>query len=590
MTRDHLTITYNGELYNYRQLRDQLQATNRGRFAFTSGTDTEVVLRAWQVWGPQALDRFVGMYAFALWDGRACQLHLVRDRIGIKPLYLHHGTRGLAFASEAEALLHMPGLDTSPDMDAVADHLLHSSTLEIDPTRTLIRGIAALPPATRFTFRPDGHATTHTYWGLPFSERSEQAGTVPDEGNSDAAAGHADAAEFTDLLRDSTHGMLTAADVPVAVLLSGGLDSATLTALAAADSAQHTIGRSGGRRGISNASVHGGVGRRDAPVLAVTLAHAGLDGRTPRDGDDPDLRHSRLLATHLARLGRPIRHRIKAHPAAVTLDDIDAVIDVASLADDPRHLASLAAYRHVRDQDRRVVLIGQGADEIMGGYTELVTFRRFILDVHRPDPTTIAGLPASRQTSHLTREVLARRSLAHQRILAHHDELPGDALERAHRLLFCTQLRRIVQFEDFLSMRASVEARLPYLDHRIVEYCFARPFTRHLHPASGRGKRLLHLAARDLLPPALLTRPKAVFPHPDHVLLHHELNRLARAHEADLRGDPLIRHLFALPAMVQLNTLPTATLWLLLTTWRWHHRLRHPRPRTSGPHAARMPC
>jgi len=241
--------------------------------------------------------------------------------------------------------------------------------------------------------------------------------------------------------------------------------------------------------------------------------------------DNPDLRYSRLLARHL---GERIDHHVHLQPAQVTLDDIDSVIDLAALGEDPRHVTILANYRAVHDLGMRAVLNGQGADEIMGGYVGLPAFRASILDVRHPDLSTITALPGSRQATHLSGDVLARRVEAHERVLTYHQALPGTPLERAHRLLFATQLARVVQFEDFLSMRVGVESRLPYLDHHVVQWCFALPFDMHINPRHRQGKQLLRLAARPWLPPAVHRRPKAVFPAPgpDPVAPQPQPNRL----------------------------------------------------------------
>src|SRR5262249_14812268 len=162
MTRGPLTVAYNGELYNQRQLRHQLRGHR-----FQSTSDTEAVLAAWLQWEPAARDRFDGMYAFALYDRRTCRLYLARDRLGIKPLYYHRGTRFLLFASEVAALLHSRRVPRQPDLPAWYRHLLCSSTLQVDRQATLLAGIRAAPAACCLAFEPDGRMSSTPYWTLP---------------------------------------------------------------------------------------------------------------------------------------------------------------------------------------------------------------------------------------------------------------------------------------------------------------------------------------------------------------------------------------------------------------------------------------
>jgi asparagine synthase (glutamine-hydrolysing) len=526
MSHAGLTVTYNGELYNYQALRKQLAGGHR----FTSTTDTEVVLAAWRRWGAGALDRFEGMYAFAIVDHHRRRLHLVRDRLGIKPLYYHHGQGFVVFASEVRALLHVPQVPREPDLDAWTRQLLCSSTLQVDREATLVRGVRALPAATCMTVDSDGHAGVDRYWCLPHGRSA--AAPVP---------GRAAATELHALLSASVAGMRMG-DVGVASFLSGGLDSATITVTAAAT----------------------------APITALTLAYA--DPTTGLvDPDDEDLRHSRILAaTHPA----GIQHEVRTPPLTLRLADLDAVCDLAAISEDPRHIGILANYRAVADLGLRVVLNGQGADELMGGYVNLESFASHLLDVHHPHRGTITRLPGSRQAAALSAEVLRHRDQAHHDVLAFHQALPGPPLEAAHRLLVALQLSRIVQFEDHLAMAAGVEARFPFLDHRIAEWCFNRPFTDHLSPRTQQGKHLLRSAMTCVLPPELLNRPKQVFPHPDPAGLHRNLAALAAEHEDALRADALVTHLLDLPAPGQLPTLTPATLWLLLMMWRWHTALK----------------
>ncbi len=520
MTRDQLTITYNGELYNFRELREELAT----EFVFTSGTDTEVVLRAWQKWGPAALHRFCGMFAFVVYDHRTREMTLVRDRLGIKPLYFHAGPAAFVFASEVQGLLACSTVPRSPDLDTISHRLLCSSTLEVDPWRTAISDVRSLPAAMYLVVAADGTTTATTYWSLPHTDPYARRSPT----------------EFADLLTESVETMRVA-DVTVSAFLSGGLDSAAITALAA----------------------------RQDRVTAVTVAY-GTSQMSGENHVNDDERFSRLLVEHLP--GR-IDHHIHVRPHQMTLDDIDAVCDFAAVCDDVRHIGILANYQAVRDLGLRVVLNGQGADETMGGYVGQPSFIANILDVADRDPNTIRRLPGSRQTPGLSPDVLSHQRFAHSDVLDFLHDQPGTILERIHRFLVATQIPRIVQFEDFLAMRASVEARFPFLDHRLVERCFAGPFEHHVHSEDRSGKTMLRAALRDILPGSVIARQKAVFPHPPDAVMRRELAMLARQHHESLRGDPLVTALFTLSATEDFSTWPVNRLWTVLSMWRWHQRL-----------------
>jgi asparagine synthase (glutamine-hydrolysing) len=539
MTRSHLTIVYNGELYNVADLRSHLAH----HYRFQSRTDTEVVLRAWQHWGPDALDRFDGMYAFAVWNARTRQLHLVRDRLGIKPLYLYHGTGFVAFASEVDALLHCRQIPAEPDLDTLTRLLLCSTALQIDRTATAVAGISHIPPATHVRVDADGHRTDRLYWQLP---------TAVDH--------HTPAADLAVALRDRLTASVTAmrvADVPVAALLSGGLDSTAITALAATSGPQ---------------------------VTAFTIAYTDpATGRIHPEGND-DLHHSRTLAAALA---DRIDHRVLRVPSTLTIDDLDAVTDLALPGDDVRHVAMLAGYKAVATAGIPVVLNGQGADELMAGYIARPNFTAVFGDVRRPGTAPAAQLPGPWELPYLSRQVLTRRAEVHAALRAFHAALPGPALDRAQRLLMHAQLGRVLQFEDRLSMRAGVECRLPFLNHHLVEQCFTTPFHRHIHPAARHGKVLLRDALLGLVPATLLARPKQIYPSPNATALHRSLAALAAGHEPQLRADPLIGHLFALPPKGAMPSLNARALWMLLSTWRWHTRLRNPTAVPARPEPVR---
>ena len=203
-------LTFNGEIYNFKELRHELEGLGH---RFKSHTDAEVIIYAYLQWGRECLARFNGMFAFAIWDSQDESLFLARDRLGIKPLYYANTPAGFAFASEIKALIAIPGLDRSPDVAALDQFMTFLWTP--DP-RTAFRGISKLPPAHYLVYR-NGRAEVSEYWDLKFEEDD----SIPE-------------AEWTERVREQLARSVRAqmlADVPLGAFLSGGIDSSTIVAL-----------------------------------------------------------------------------------------------------------------------------------------------------------------------------------------------------------------------------------------------------------------------------------------------------------------------------------------------------------------------
>ena len=213
-----LAIVFNGCIYNYRQLRSELAAKG---YRFFSEGDTEVILKAYAEWGPRCVERFYGMFAFAIWERDSGRVVLARDRLGIKPLYYTERPGRFRFASTLPALLAAGDLDTS--IDPAALHHYMSLHAVVPAPMTILKGVKKLPAATICTIEPDGRRREETYWQLEVGTRPEDRGMTE--------------ADWQDAIR-STFGRAVerrrVADVPVGVLLSGGLDSSIIVALLAA--------------------------------------------------------------------------------------------------------------------------------------------------------------------------------------------------------------------------------------------------------------------------------------------------------------------------------------------------------------------
>ncbi|MGG2460304.1 asparagine synthase (glutamine-hydrolyzing) [Streptomyces sp. RGM 3693] len=461
------SLVYSGELYNYRELRSEL-ATRGHRFR-TAG-DTEVVLAAWQEWGPAAAERFNGMYAFAVWDARARELWLVRDRLGIKPLYYLPLPGGVAFGSEPKALLAHPAAAPRVDGEGLAQLLL--PLLKV-PGRTPYAALRELPPGHLLRVRADGSHGLRRYWAA----RPEEHGDDPGKS----------AAHVRELLEDIVARQLVA-DVPVCTLLSGGLDSSALTALAASRTSDRIRSFSVSFTGSSTPTEDGPYARQAARHLHTDHREIVLSGELLAD---PWVRRDSVLARDLPN----------------GIGDLD--------------LSLHQLFATVGDH-ATVALSGESADEVFGGY------RWF----HHPDAIAADTFPWLADTpahGRLHQRILAlfrkdlRERLAveeyvadqYRTALAEVSPAPaGDPLERRMREISHLALTRflptLLDRKDRLSMATGLEVRVPFCDHRLVEYVQGISWRNRTH--DGREKSTLRAAVRDLLPDSVLHRPKVPYP------------------------------------------------------------------------------
>jgi asparagine synthase (glutamine-hydrolysing) len=312
LSKDHLTLTYNGELYNYRSLRAELSA--RG-VRFRTESDTEVVLEAWRCWGPDALQRFRGMFAFALLDKRTGELVLARDPLGIKPLYYLRRGDGLVFASELKALVAAAGSELRMNPGALVASMLYYWLPE---QRCAIEGVTKLPGGSWAVCKPDGTFTVRHYWRLADVAAAAVAGPPADLGQ---------------VISESVSAHLVS-DVPVSSFLSGGLDSSIITVLA-----------------------H----QADTAIDAYTITFRPEDQRLEAMPDDAI--YARKVA---ARYGIDL-HEIEISPDIVGL--LPRVVDILDEPiGDPAAINTLMMCEAARERGVKVILSGMGADELFGGY------------------------------------------------------------------------------------------------------------------------------------------------------------------------------------------------------------------------------
>jgi asparagine synthase (glutamine-hydrolysing) len=469
------TLTFCGEVYNYRELRAELAAHGH---EFRTDSDTEVVLRAYLQWGTDFARRLNGMFAIGIWDAVREELILVRDRMGVKPLYYYPTPNGVLFGSEPKAILANPRARRSVDRTGLCEALDMVKT----PGLSVFSGMHEVIPGEIVRFGATA-VNRSRYWTLeaaPHTDTREQ--TV---------------AHVRELLEDIVARQLIS-DVPVCTLLSGGLDSSAITALAARVLEREGRGRvnsfsvdfEGAPDGFQPDAVRGAP---DAPFVRELAAHVGTDHREilldSAGLSDPAVRAAVLRATDV--------------PPAFWGDMWPSLY---------------LLFRAVREHST-VALSGEAADELFGGY----------LWFHRPeavDATTFPWLTSGSAryfggTSLLDRGLLEKLDITGYRAERYADaltEVPvltgeSDSARRMREVSYLA-LTRFVQTlldrKDRMSMAVGLEARVPFCDHRLVEYVFNTPW--EMKAFDGREKSLLRAAAADLLPTSILERKKTPYP------------------------------------------------------------------------------
>ena len=455
-----LTIAFNGCIYNYPELRAELEGLGH-RFASTG--DTEVIMRAWAQWGADAVPRLQGMFAFALHERASGRVFFVRDRFSIKPLYYAQDGKRLAFASTLPALLAAGGVDTS--IDRVALHHYMTWHAVVPPPRTILAGVRKLPPATIRTIEPDGRSTDHTYWRPSFERSAED----------NARSGEDWAAMVLEALRTAVRRRMVA-DVPVGVLLSGGVDSSLIVGLLAEE------------------------GQKDLATYSI-----GFEAAHGESGDE--FQYSDLIAKHYG----TNHHKIMI-PSEEMRENLPLAIGAQS---EPMvsydNIGFFLLSREV-SKTIKVVQSGQGADEVFGGYHWYPPLARSN-DAVSDYAAAFFDRSHARLAEHLNPDYLADRdeSLA---FVAEHFALPGadDPVDKALRLdtnvmLVDDPVKRV----DNMTMAWGLEARVPFLDHELVELAGRIPAE---HKLADGGKGVLKAAARRVIPSEVIDRPKGYFPVP----------------------------------------------------------------------------
>jgi asparagine synthase (glutamine-hydrolysing) len=544
-------VVFNGEIYNFRELRRDLESAGH---RFYTQTDTEVIVHAYEEWGPHAIARLRGMFGLAIWDDRTRTLLIARDRVGIKPLYYTEVGGRLYFGSELKSLLCAPNVPRDLDFDAL-DHYL--SFLYTPGDRSIFAGIHKLPPGHFLTWH-DGRSELHAYWRLADDE--------PFDGSDDEAV-----QRLRDVLADAVRSHLMS-DVPLGAFLSGGVDSSVVVGLMA-----------------------------EASSRRVQTFSIGFD-----DPDLDELEPARRVAAHF----QTDHHEFVVRPDAIgILDDLIRHFDepFADASAIPTWYVSQLARQHVT-----VVLSGDGGDELFGGYDRYLPHPR-VVAFDRYSPRALrraAGLAAA----HLPHGIRGKNFLRHVardeagryldavRFFSRDEKLDlltsdvlaqvgGEDPEQAARRRFSRYARlpwssQMMRFDtetylpediltkvDRMSMAHSIESRVPLLDNRVIEFASSLPA--HLKIRDGRRKHVLKEVAATLLPQDLVDRRKQGFAAP--------IGQWFRGGMRELVADTLLspqclgRGYFRAPFVRRLidehvsgRRDHTLRLWQLVIFERWH--------------------
>jgi asparagine synthase (glutamine-hydrolysing) len=519
---DTIWIVFNGEIYNHAAVRPGLEAAGH---RYRTRSDTETIVHAYEQWGDACVEHLRGMFAFAIWDAPRRRLLLARDRLGVKPLYWAQAGHRLLFASEIKSILES-GLICAEADEARLPELL--STRYLSGAETLFKGIHRLLPGHTLVFE-QGRVTINEYWDVPTGRGDERLANISEQ---DAVR------EFRERLEEAVRIRLMA-DVPLGMFLSGGLDSSAIAALMA--------------------------GMIDRPLQTFSVAF--------KERAFSELDYARQVST-----------AIKADAHEVVIDDNDFFGALPRLIwheDEPlAHPSSVPLYfvselasRHVK-----VVLTGEGSDELLAGYAKypkaLVNWRVGGAYNVLPHPlrswvagTVVPHLP-QRMRKYATRSFVSMErtpeamffdnfaaiNLARQQTLLsdrftgvpatdvygpsrQYFDAPNGRSTMLDRLLYTdlkTYLVELLMKQDQMSMAASIESRVPFLDHKLVEFAAGLPARLKLRGFTT--KWILRESVRSILPAEILSRPKMGFPVPFSLWMRGGWNDVAREVLLDSRS------------------------------------------------------
>ncbi|SHI81465.1 asparagine synthase (glutamine-hydrolyzing) [Desulfosporosinus lacus] len=485
------TLIYNGELYNTQEIRQEL--ISRG-YSFEGHSDTEAVLLSYLEWGPSCVERLNGIFAFGIWDSKEEQLFIARDRLGVKPLFYREQTGSLVFASEIKALLKHPDISPIIGKEGLSEIFL------VGPARSpgvgVFEGISELKPGHVLLYSKNG-LHIRRYWALPNNVHEDDLKTTT--------------AKIRDLFLDTVKRQLVS-DVPIGTLLSGGLDSSAITAIAAESQAQNNKG--------------------PLPTFSVDYAENDkyfLPNAFQPGADGPWIeRMSQTFGTQHTNCSFNIPELVQALKDAALARDFPGMADVD---------ASLLLFSREIKKKITVGLSGECADEVFGGYPWF----------HRQESLEAQTFPWALHVENrlqvLSPDLIERLQphdylkTRYEEALAEIPQLPGSSavhqdsrtvkknLQREARIREITYLTitrfmpTLLDRKDRMTMAAGLEVRVPFCDHRLVEYAWNIPW--EMKALEGREKGLLRHALTGVLPEDVLWRRKSPYPkthHPSYLL------------------------------------------------------------------------
>ncbi|MCK0206456.1 N-acetylglutaminylglutamine amidotransferase [Starkeya koreensis] len=520
-----LSLTFNGCIYNYPELRRELEAKG---YRFFSDGDTEVILKAYHAWGDTCVERFHGMFAFVIAEHDTGTVTLARDRLGIKPLYYSQGARLLRFASSLPALLATPDVDRSIDREALHNYMSFHAV--VPPPRTILNGVRKLAAATVRRYATDGSFAERTYWRPSHERRPADAGMTARDWRD----------RVLEALRVAVRRRMVA-DVPVGVLLSGGVDSSIIVGLLAEE------------------------GQSDLATFSI-----GFEEANGEKGDEF------LYSDLIARTFGTDHHKIFV-PSS---DLMGALPDTIHAMSEPMvSYDNIGFYLLSREVSKsiKVVQSGQGADEIFAGYhwyPPLADSNDVVGDYAHGffdrDHATLARQLGPEWMA----DTDASRDLVAAHLLADGAATPVDRALRldSQVMLVDDPVKRV----DNMTMAWGLEARVPFLDHELVELAATIP---HAFKLAHGGKGVLKDAARLVVPHEVIDRPKGYFPVPQlkyisgpYLGMVKDVLGSERARERGLFRQDYLDTLFADPVS-HITPLRGSELWqvALLESWLQSH-------------------
>ena len=566
LSKAGLTLCYNGELYNYRDIRAELASAG---VRFDTSSDTEVVLEAWRAWGPDCLMRFRGMFAFALFDAATGSMFLARDQLGIKPLFYLRRKDGVVFSSEMKALVAAFGSELRMEPSGLVASMLF---WWVPDKACCIHDVAKLQPGTWAEFRPDATLEVQTYWSAP---------AVAAEASADAPA------DLAEVIESSVAAHLIA-DVPVATFLSGGLDSSIISVLS----------------------------KQQIPDLeAYTITFRSKDRRLEAMPDDA--KFARIVAD---------MYDIKLHEIEIAPNVVDMLPRLVGILDepigDPAAINTLIMCETARDAGVKVLLSGMGADELFGGYRKhracllAAQYRRVPGATRRAVSSTVSRIPVAAggrgfryarwakrflTFCELPEEAAFRRSYSLydapeltaltspdlkscvDQVIDEHLEIYDDNALTDHVNRMCLADSRLfltglnLAYTDRASMAASTEVRVPFVDPLVFRAAFSLPGTDKVNTRTG--KLALKDVARRWLPDEIVDRRKASFSAPLRAWIAHDLRGLID--DVLVRGELVDTGFVSRPALDTLIAEERAgredrskQIWQLLTLELWYRNMK----------------